>query len=68
MDLHYQMKILYLNLNILDVKCDGRDNTEDQCSCISFVVPSKTEWLGKSKRKQHGGYYMGFPLPIGAFN
>ena len=62
------MEIIYLNLNILDIKCDGRDNTEDQCSCISFVVPSKTEWLGKSKRKQLKRHYMGFQLPIGAFN
>ena len=46
------MKILYLNLNILDIRYDGRDNKE-QCSCILIVVPSKTEWLIKKKQKQH---------------
>ena len=60
------MKILYPNLNILDLMCDGRDNTEEQCSCVSIVVPSKSEWLGKKKRKQHEGYYGDFYclLPI----
>ena len=48
------MKILYPNLNILDIRCDGRDKKE-QCSCISTVVPSKPEWLVARKRKQHNG-------------
>ena len=47
------MKILYPNLNILDIRCDGRDNTKEQCRCISIVVSSKPEWLGKKDRKQH---------------
>ena len=37
------MKILYPIRKILYTKCDGRDNTEKQCSFISIVVPSKTE-------------------------
>ena len=53
------MKILYPNLNILDVRCDGRGNTKEQCSCISIVVPSKTERLGKKKRKPEE-YYKDF--------
>ena len=54
------MKILYPNLNIFDVRFNGRDNTKEQCSCISIVVPSKTEWLGKKKRKQREGFYKDF--------
>ena len=38
-------------------KCDDRDNTKEQCNYIFFVVPSKTQWLTKKKRKQHEGYY-----------
>ena len=41
------MKLLHPNLNILDIRWDGRDNTKEQCRCISFVVSSKTERLGK---------------------
>ena len=40
--------------------CDGRDNTKEQCSCISIMVPSKTEWFIKKKRKQHEGYNRDF--------
>ena len=29
------------------------ETAKEQCSCISIVVPSKTEWLGTKKRKQH---------------
>ena len=54
------MKVLYLNLNFIDIRCDGRDNTKEQCSCISIVIPSKTEWLAKKKLKQHKGYYRNF--------
>ena len=35
------MKIVYPNLDILNIMCDGWDNTEEQCVCISIVVPSK---------------------------
>ena len=35
------MKILLMNLNLLDISCDGRDNTKEQCSCISLVIPLK---------------------------
>ena len=41
------MKILYSKVNIIHIRCDGRYNTKEQCSCISNVVPSKTEWVGK---------------------
>ena len=44
------MKIFHLNLNLLDIRCDGMDNTKEQCSYISIAVPSQTEWLGKKKR------------------
>ena len=54
------MKIVYSNLHILDIRYNGRDDTKELCSCISIVVPSKTEWLGKKKRKQHEGYYKDF--------
>ena len=43
------MRILYRNLNILDIRCNARNNTKEQCSCISIVVPTKTEWLGKKR-------------------
>ena len=49
------MEILYSNLNILDIRSDGRDNTKEQCSCNSIVIPSKIEWLGKEKSNQHKG-------------
>ena len=29
------------NLNILDIRCDDTDNTKEQCSCISIVIPFK---------------------------
>ena len=32
----------------------------EQCSCISTVAPSKTEWLIKKKRKQHEVYIRDF--------
>ena len=46
-----------MNLNILDIMCDGSDNIKEQCSCISIVVPSKKEWFGKKNSKQQEGYY-----------
>ena len=54
------MKILYPNLNILNLRCDSRDNMKEQCSCISIVVDLKTGWFEKKKRKQHEGYYKDF--------
>ena len=32
------MKILCANLNILNIRGDGRDITKEHCSCISTVV------------------------------
>ena len=58
------MEILYLSLNILDIRCDGRTNTKNQRGCISIVIPSKAEWLGKKKRKQHKGYYRVFIIAL----
>ena len=43
------MKTLYWNLSILDRRCHGRYNTKEQCSCISIVAPSKTDWLAKKR-------------------
>ena len=43
--------MLYPKINILAIRCDGRDNTKEQCSCISIAVPCKTERLGEKKRK-----------------
>ena len=54
------MKIIYPNLNIFDIRCNCGENTKEQCSCISVVGPSKTEWLAKKKRKQDEGYYKDF--------
>ena len=54
------MEILYLSLNILDIRCDGSANTKNQCDCISTEIPSKREWLGKKKRKQQKGCYRVF--------
>ena len=54
------MKILYSNLNVLDIKCDDRDNTKEQSNCISITVPSETDWLGKMNRKQYEEYYRDF--------
>ena len=43
------MKVLYVNLNVLHIRCDGRNNIKEKCSCISVVVPSKkngwAKWL-----------------------
>ena len=44
------MKILYPNLNRLDLRCDGAHKTKEQRSSIPIVVPSKTEWLGKKSK------------------
>ena len=43
------MNILYPNLNIFDIRCNCGENTKEQCSCISIVGSSKTEWLGKKR-------------------
>ena len=43
------MGILFPNLNILDIRYDGRDNTKYKCSYVSIVFPSKLEQLGKKK-------------------
>ena len=40
------MKILYPNLNILNARYDGRNNTDEQCGCISIVVSSEqNDWV-----------------------
>ena len=31
----------------LDISCDGKDNTKEQCNFIPLVLPLKTECLGK---------------------
>ena len=54
------MKFLCPNRNVFDIRCDGRDNTKEQCHCISIVVSSKTQWLGKKKGKQLEGHYIDF--------
>ena len=46
------MKLLFPNLNKLDIRCDGRDNAKKQCSSISIVVLSKAEWLHKKREKK----------------
>ena len=33
------MKTVYLNLNILDIRCGGTDNTKERCCYISIVAP-----------------------------
>ena len=43
-----------------DTKCDSKDNTKEQFSCISTVVLSKIEWFGKKNRKKHERYYWDF--------
>ena len=35
------MKFLYLNLSIINIRCEGKDKTKEQWGCISIVVPSK---------------------------
>ena len=45
------MKSLYPDLNILNIRCNGKDNTKEQCGCISIVVPSeKNGWV---KRREN---------------
>ena len=44
------MKIIYPNLNVLNVRCDAKD--KEQRSFISIVVPSKTKWLGKKRKNK----------------
>ena len=40
------MKIIYPILNILNIRCDGRDKTKELYSCISIVVASKrNDWV-----------------------
>ena len=46
-----------LNRNLFDIKCDCRDNTKNQLAAFPFLIPLKTEWSSKKKRKQHEGYY-----------
>ena len=47
------MKVPFPNLNILGTRYDSRKNAKEQFSCISIVIPSKTESLGKKKQKQY---------------
>ena len=49
------MKIIYPNLNIFDIRCNCGENTKEQCSCISVVGPSKTEWLAKKRENKMKG-------------
>ena len=44
------MKVLHPSLNILNIKCDGTDNTKQQCSFISTAFPSKKK-VGESELK-----------------
>ena len=48
------MIIVYPNLNILNIRCDGKNNTIDKCSCIYFVVSSQKDgwvkWLENNVR------------------
>ena len=40
------MKNQYVNLNILNERCNGRDNIKEHCSFVSIVVSSeKNDWL-----------------------
>ena len=44
------MKIFYPNLSILNIRCEGKDNTKEQCDCISIVLPSKRNgWVNLHK-------------------
>ena len=54
------MKTVYLNLNILDIRCGGTDNTKERCCYISIVAPLETKKLGKKKQKQHESYRRDF--------
>ena len=49
-DLHYSMKILYPNINVLDIRSNCRDNAKEQCICISIVIPIKRN--GREKRSE----------------
>ena len=44
------MKILYSNLNILHIRREDKNNTKEQCGCISTVAPSKEQ----KKNKKNG--------------
>ena len=54
------MKILFLNLNIIDIRCDSRDSIKEQCRCIPIEVPSRAEWMDKKKQKLYEGYCKDF--------
>ena len=45
------MRVLYPKLNIIDIRCDDRDDMKEQRNCISTVVLPKSEWLGKKQKK-----------------
>ena len=49
-DSHYSMKILYPNINVLDITSNCRDNAKEQCICISIVIPIKRNgWVKRSE-------------------
>ena len=49
-DLHYSKKILYPNINVLDVRSNCRDNAKEQCIYISIVIPIKRNvWVKRSE-------------------
>ena len=50
-----QTKILYSNLNLLHIRREGKNNTKEQCGCISTVAPSKKKKKnGWVKRRENG--------------
>ena len=41
---------LRVSFNVLDIRCDGRNNTKEQCSSISTVIPlKKNVWVKRSE-------------------
>ena len=44
------MKILHTKANILNIRCDSKDNAKDQCGCIPITVSSKRNgWVMRHK-------------------
>ena len=37
---------------MLHIKRDDRDNTKEQCHCISILIPLRTEWLSKKSENK----------------
>ena len=41
---------LRVSLNVLDIRCDGRNNTKEHCGSISTVIPLKRNvWVKRSE-------------------